>query len=99
MIRNVYMTHKIDDYAVTLLRPNVHFVLESGKEFTAPIYSSMMYEHCEDFGADKDTMKEIDRLYAEFLESLRNLEPDDPLKQYLIRRCKYDAEYARILGL
>lgn len=99
MIRNVYMTNKIDDYAVTPLRPNVHFVLESGKEFTAPIYSSMMYEHCKDFGADRDIMKKIDDLYTEFLESLRNLEPDDPLKGWLIRKCKYDIEYARILGL
>lgn len=99
MIRRVFMTGRIDDYVVDFMRPNVHFVLESGKEFTAPIYSTKMYEHCRAFRASKDIMKEIDRLYAEFLESLRNMDSDDPLTQHLMEKIKRNKKYARLLGL
>lgn len=85
MIRDVFMTNKIDDYAVTPLRPNVHFVLESGKEFTAPIYSSMMYEHCRDFGADRDIMKKIDDLYAKYMKMLREA-PEGTAEHYAWHR-------------
>lgn len=99
MIKKVYMTGKIDDYVVDFMYPNVHIVLESGSEFEAPIYSPKMYELCRDFGASHDIMRKIDKLYAEFLESLKNMNPDDPLTEWLMRRIKENKQYAAILGL
>lgn len=99
MIRDVFMTGRIGDYVVDFMRPNVHFVLESGKEFTAPIYSEKMYEDCKAFRVDKATMKRIDALYAEFLESLKNMNPDDSLTKYLMEKIKRNKKYAKLLGL
>lgn len=96
MIKDVYMTNRIDDYVVDLMHPNLHIVLKSGKEFTAPIYSPKMYEDCRAFRADKATMKRIDALYVEFLESLKNMNPDDSLTKYLMKSNK---KFAKLLGL
>ena len=99
MIREIYMTGRIDDYVVDFMHPNLHIVLESGKEFKTPIYSDKMYEACKAFRADKDIMRKIDALYAEFLESLRNMNPEDPLTQWLMERIKENKQYAALLGL
>jgi len=99
MIKDVYMTNRIDDYVVDLMHPNLHIVLKSGKEFTAPIYSEKMYEDCKAFRASKDIMRKIDVLYAEFLESLKNMDADDPFTKYLIERIKSNKKYAKLLGL
>lgn len=96
MIRDVFMTNRIDDYVVDFMHPNVHFVLESGKEFTAPIYSEKMYEDCKAFRVDKATMRKINALYAEFLESLKNMDADDSLTKYLMKSNK---KFAKLLGL
>lgn len=99
MIKDVYMTNRIGDYVMDIMHPNVHFVLESGKEFTAPIYSEKMYEHCKAFGASKNIMRKINALYAEFLESLKNMDADDPLTQHLMEKIKRNKKYAKLLGL
>ena len=44
-------------------------------------------------------MRKIDALYAEFLESLRNMNPEDPLTQWLMERIKENKQYAALLGL
>ena len=80
----------------TLCIPTFIFVLESGREFKAPIYSEKMYEDCKAFRADKATMKQIDALYVEFLESLKNMDADDPLTKYLMKSNK---KFAKLLGL
>ena len=82
MIKDVYMTGRIGDYVMDIMHPNIYFVLESGREFKAPIYSEKMYEDCKAFRVDKATMKQIDALYVEFLESLNNNDEEDPLKKY-----------------
>lgn len=96
MIKDVYMTNRIGDYVVDFMHPNLHIVLKSGKEFTAPIYSEKMYEDCKAFRASKDIMRKIDALYVEFLESLRNMDPDDSLTKYLMTSNK---KFAKLLGL
>lgn len=72
MIRDVYMSNKIDDYVVDFMYPNVHIVLEDCSEFNAPIYSPQMYEYCRNFDASSDIMKKIDELYAQFKESVQD---------------------------
>lgn len=49
MIKDVYMTGRIGDYVMDIMHPNIYFVLESGREFKAPIYSEKMYEDCKAF--------------------------------------------------
>lgn len=96
MIKDVYMTGRIGDYVMDIMHPNIYFVLESGREFKAPIYSEKMYEDCKAFRVDKDTMKQIDALYVEFLESLKNMDADDSLTKYLMKSNK---KFAKLLGL
>ncbi len=97
MVVDVYMTGRIGDYVVDFVHPNVHFKLGSGSELYAPIYSPRMYEICR--RADKDIMRKIDRLYAEFLESLKSMDAEDPFTKYLMEKIKRNKEYAKLLGL
>lgn len=94
MVVDVYMTNRIGDYVVDFMRPNVHMVQGNGSEVYAPIYSPRMYIFCS--GADKNIMRKIDVLYAEFLESLKNMDPDDSLTKYLMKSNK---KFAKLLGL
>lgn len=41
-------------------------------------------------------MKQIDALYVEFLESLKNMDADDSLTKYLMKSNK---KFAKLLGL
>ena len=59
MIKDVYMTGRIGDHVMDIMHPNIYFVLESGREFKAPIYSEKMYEACKAFRADKDIMRKM----------------------------------------
>ena len=45
---------------------------------------------------DKATMKQIDALYVEFLESLKNMDADDSLTKYLMKSNK---KFSKLLGL
>lgn len=81
MIRNVYMTGKIDDYCVLPEYPNVHLVLESGEEVAVPVYSPRMYLFCGEADADSGILAKINELYAKHMKMLREA-PEGTAEHY-----------------
>ena len=96
-IVNVYLSGRIDDYAVSIAYPNLHIVFGSGRKISYPIYSSGMYEIFKTHHADSKLYQKVDELYADFVNNINKQSEEvyDSVKRVIARERSNIQKYRR----